>query len=147
MVEGVTDEAAVTQELESYARLLPTSHSLVATLFFEHDDVATVKDELLRVTGIQHGLRLEVGADLGPGGPPTWILPGIEVPGEDEPGPSQVTHAVHFLRFAFGDEARDAFRDPGVPAVLAVDHPEYAASTEITGDVRLSLIADLSLDA
>ena len=69
MVEGVTDEAAVAAEIATYSRLLPTSHSLVATLFFEHDDIRTVKDELLRLTGAHHAIRLDIGGD------PTADLP------------------------------------------------------------------------
>ncbi|MCX6459613.1 MAG: DUF3501 family protein [Actinobacteria bacterium] len=140
LVEGVVDAAGVDLELEVYSRLLPTPHSLCATLFIEADDVATVKEELLVLTGIQHLIRLEITT------PDHGILTcdGVEVPGLDESGPSEVTHAVHFLRFTFSDAARDAFRDPAVPVELVVDHPAYAASTAISGELRLSLLADLS---
>ena len=57
------------------------------------------------------------------------------------------TASVHFLRFQFSDEQRDAFRDPDVPARLVVDHPAYADDIAIEGAVRLSLLADLSLEA
>lgn len=147
MVEGVTDPVAIAHELEAYSRYLPTSHSLVATLFFEHDDVRTVKDELRRLTGAQHAVRLEIGGDPLAGVAPTWTAPGVEIPGEDETGPSEVTHAVHFLRFSFDDDARDAVRDPDVPLYAALDHPEYSAAVPISGATRRSLIADLSLDA
>lgn len=146
MVEGVTDEAAVAAELEAYGRLLPTSHSLVATMFLEHDDVRTVKDELLRLTGVQHAVRIEIGGDPLTATPPAFVATGVEVPGPDEEGPSTVTHAVHFLRFSLDDAARDAFRDPAVPVEVVVDHPEYAAAAPVAGAARRSLIADLALD-
>lgn len=144
MVEGVTDEAAVAYELHAYSRLLPTTHSLVATLFFEHDDVTTVKDELLRLTGAQHAVRLEVGGDPVQGAPPLSVAPGVEVPGPDEDGPSEVTHAVHFLRFTLDDAARDALRDPEIPLLAVIDHPEYRASTSIDGATRHALLSDLA---
>ena len=53
---------------------------------------------------------------------------------------------MHFLRFTLDEAARDAFRDPAVPAYAALDHPEYTAAVPIPPAARLSLIADLSLD-
>jgi hypothetical protein len=142
IVEGVQADADVLRELEAYGRLLPTSTSLSCTFFVEADDVATVRAELERLTGIQHGVSLR----LLPAGDEPVVVPGVEVPGLDEDGPSTVTHAVHFLRFDFGERGRDLFRDPAVPAVLAVAHPEYAAQTPLAGDLRLALLRDLSLD-
>lgn len=136
--EGITDEAEVTHELEAYSRLLPSSHELVATLFIELDDVTTVREELERLTGVQHAIRIEVGGEA---------APAVELPGPDEEGPSEQTYSVHFLRFHFSDAARDAFRDPSVPASLVVDHPEYADDVPIEGETRKSLLADLALDS
>jgi hypothetical protein len=141
-VEGVTDEAGVQHEIEAYSRYLPSSHSLTATLFIEGDDVRTVKDQLLAMTGIQHRVRLEIGPDDGADRPA--VVPGVEIVGVDEDGPSTVTQAVHFLRFTFDDVQRDAFRDPAVPVTLVVEHPEYAAAVDVSGDVRLRLLADLA---
>ena len=142
MVEGVVDESAVTDELDAYSRLLPESHSLCATLFIEAGDVTTVKEELRALSGIQHSIRLEVSVS---GGPPR-VIAGLEVPGPDEEGPSEITHAVHFLRFSFDDQSRDAFRDPSVVVELVVEHPAYAAAVPLEGDLRLLLLADLSLE-
>ncbi len=147
MVEGVTDEALVAEELAGYGRLLPTSHALVATLFVEHDDVRTVKQELQRLRGLQHSVRLEIGADPATGSPPTWVVPGVEIPGPDESGPSVELQAVHFLRFDLSDAARDAVRDPAVRMDLSLDHPLYAAVTTVNEVTRTRLIADLALDS
>ncbi|HET6815635.1 MAG TPA: DUF3501 family protein [Mycobacteriales bacterium] len=134
--EGITDEADVAAELAAYSRLLPSSHELTATLFLEFDDVSAVRDELRRLAGVQHAIRIEVGGER---------VPAVELPGPDEDGPSEETYSVHFLKFRFSDQARDAFRDPSVPALLVVDHPEYADDTPIDGDARKSLLADLAL--
>ena len=136
--EGITDESAVAHEVAAYSRMLPTSHELCATLFIELDDVATVREELARLTGVQHRISIRVG---------DHTAPAEELPGPDEDGPSEHTYSVHFLRFTFDDDARDAFRDPAVPAELVVDHEEYADSVPIGGDTRLSLLADLALDS
>ena len=134
--EGITDTAEVAAELAAYSRLLPSSHELTATLFLEFDDVTTVRDELRRLAGVQHAIRIEVGGER---------ADAVELPGPDEDGPSEETYSVHFLKFHFSDAARDAFRDPSVPALLVVDHPEYADDAPIDGDARRSLLADLAL--
>ena len=134
--EGLTEAADVAHEVDSYSRLLPSSHELCATLFIELDEVATVREELSRLTGVQHHLWIEVGGHR---------APAQELPGPDEDGPSEATYSVHFLRFHFDDAARDAFRDPEAPAELVVEHAEYAESVPLAGATRLSLLADLSL--
>ena len=139
--EGITDDAEVAHELDAYSRLLPTPHELKATLFVELTDVATVREELARLAGLQHALRIEVGAP----GEQTRVAPATELPGPDEDGPAEATYSVHFLRFTFDDAARDAFRDPSVPASLVVDHPAYADDVPIDGEVRRALLADLAL--
>lgn len=136
-VEGITDRGEVAHEVDAYTRLLPSAHALVATLLVELTDPSTVRDELARLTGLHHHVRITVG---------DRVVTGAEIPGPDETGPSAVTVSVHFLRFRFDDAARDAFRDPSVPATLSVDHPEYADSVPLTGDTRRALLADLALD-
>jgi hypothetical protein len=134
--EGITDETEVAREIEAYSRLLPSSHDLTATLFIELDDAKTVREELARLNGLQHSLRIEVGGS---------VVPAAEVPDPDQDGADGRTYSVHFLRFHFDDDARDAFRDPDVPAVLVVDHPEYVDEVPIEGATRRSLLADLAL--
>ena len=136
--EGISDPGEAAAEVAAYARMLPTSHELCCTLFIELDDVQTVNDELARLSGVQHSLRIDVGGES---------VPGRELPGVEEDGESQTTASVHFLRFTFTDDQRDAFRDPSVSASLVVDHPEYADEVPINGPTRISLLADLALDA
>lgn len=136
--EGITDEAEVAGELAAYSRLLPSSHELTATMFVELDDPTSVRDELARLNGVQHAIRIDVAGEQ---------VPAVELPGPDEDGPSVETYSVHFLKFRFTDAARDGFRDPSVPALLVVDHPAYAADTSIAGDTRKQLLADLALPA
>ena len=132
--ERISDLDAVQAELDTYNPLLPSSHELSATLFIEIPDMATLKAELPRLVGIEQSVALQVG--------------GESVPAVGEGGRSRedYTSTVHYLRFRFTDEQRDAFRDPAVPVELSVDHPNYSESTPVTGDVRLSLIRDLALD-
>src|SRR3954463_1021154 len=80
--EGISDPAEAAAEVEAYARMLPPSHELCCTLFIELDDVRTVRDELTRLNGVQHALRIDVAGDSVRG----WELPGVA-----EHGPSTQT--------------------------------------------------------
>lgn len=136
--EGITDPAEVRAEVAAYSRLLPNSHELAATLFVELDDARSAREELSRLRGIQHRLAVVVGEHR---------VSAVELPGPEEDGPAEETYSVHFLRFRFDDESRDAFRDPDIQAKLAVEHAEYADEVPITGATRRSLLADLSMNA
>jgi hypothetical protein len=135
--EGISDRGEAAAEVDAYARMLPTSHELSCTLFIEFDDVTTVQTELERLSGIQSALRIDVGDEQ---------VPSRELPGLDVDATPGRTASVHFLRFTFSAEQRDAFRDPSVPARLVVEHPAYADDVPIEGAVRRSLLADLALE-
>ena len=137
--ERLTDPAEIQREVELYGRMLPTSHELCATMFIELAETSTVRAELARLAGIQNAVTLEVGEHV----VPSYELPGLD---EDPDAPNRETVSVHVLRFQFDDAARDAFRDPEVPARLVVEHDEYSDDTPITGQTRLSLLADLTLE-
>ena len=138
--ERLTDADQVAHELDAYGRMLPDSHSLVATMLVELTDPETVRDELARLDGLQQAIRLEIG------GANPYYVTAEEIAGLDEdpsqPGPLV---SVHVFRFRFNAEARDAFRDPAQPVELVVDHPEYADAAPIAGAARTALIADLAL--
>jgi hypothetical protein len=143
-VEQITDPAEVGHEIELYARMLPSSHSLCATMFIELDQGADVRDELARLRGLQNTVRLEFpGLDA-----EALAAAATEVRGLDEdPDRPTDTVSVHVLRFELTPEQRDVFRDPVAAVELVVDHPEYAESTPIAGATRLSLLADLALSS
>jgi hypothetical protein len=137
--ERLTEPAEIAQEIEVYGRLLPSSHVLAATLFIELDQPGSVREELLRLAGVQRSIALEVGG---------VTVAAEEIRGLDEDLDTESeTVSVHMVRFVLSDETRDALRDPEVPVELVVDHPAYSDSTPIVGDTRRSLIADLALGA
>jgi hypothetical protein len=133
-VEQTTDLAKIGEELDVYNPLMPTPNALSATLFLEMPDMATLKAELPRLGGIEQTFSLTVGGET------------VQAIGEEGRSREDYTATVHYLRFPLTDEQRDAFRDPSVPAELAVDHPNYADSAPIPEPMRLSLLADLALD-
>ena len=131
--ERITDPDAIQVELDTYNPLMPASHSLSATLFLEIPDMATLKEELPRLVGIEHSVRLTIGDE---------VVPAV---GEEGRSREDYTSTVHYLRFPLTDEQRDAFRDPAVRATLSVVHENYTDETTLADDVRRSLIGDLAL--
>lgn len=138
--ERLTEPAEIAHEVEAYGRMLPNAHELCATMFIELDRPDTIRAELVRLAGIQDTVSIEVGGIR----VPSYELPGLD---DDPTAEERETVSVHVLRFRFDDAARDAFRDPDIAAALVVDHPEYSDDTALTGLTRLSLLADLALDA
>jgi hypothetical protein len=135
--ERLTEPAEIAHEIDVYSRLMPSSHVLTATVFIELDVLENVREELDRLSGVQRSIAIEIGG---------LTVPAEEVRGPDEnPDTPSETVSVHMVRFSLSDQARDAFRDPQVPAELVVDHRAYSDSTPITGTTRRSLIADLTL--
>jgi hypothetical protein len=111
-------------------------------MFIELEQGARVREELARLSGVQNAVLLEFPAlEASASRAPATELRGVD----ENPDQPSDTVSVHVLRFALSAEQRDAFRDPDAPVELAVDHPEYAESTPITGPTRLSLLADLAL--
>jgi hypothetical protein len=133
--ERLADASDVAHEVEAYARLLPSSHALAATMFIELDAHVDVREELSRLAGVQDTVSLDIGGTA---------VRGTEIRGLDEdPDTPSETVTVHMHRFLLDDRQRDAFRNPGVPIELVVDHPAYSESTPLPAATRLRLLADL----
>ena len=131
-VEQISDGEAVSEELATYAPLLPSDHELSATVFLEMPDMATLKAELPRMVGIEESFSLDVG--------------GRAVRGLGEGGRSRedYTSTVHYVRFLFDDSSRAAFLDESVAVALVVEHPAYTESVTLSAELHRSLAADLS---
>jgi Protein of unknown function (DUF3501) len=132
--ERITDEARIQDEIDVYGALLPGPGELSATMMIEIEDKDRIKPLLDRFMGIDTGQHV-------------WVQVGKEfaVPGEFETGHSDEESgklsAVHFVRFAFPDAARRAFRDSAV--FLVLDHPAERARTELSAETKSALLEDL----
>ncbi|HSY15925.1 MAG TPA: DUF3501 family protein [Jatrophihabitantaceae bacterium] len=134
-VEGATSEASAAEQLSTYSRLLPTDHSVAATMFLALTDQVAVRENLASLTHIQEAISLQIGE--------------TSIAAEDVPPPDEVdtgrTFSVHFLRFRFDDAQRAALADLTTPAALRVDHPNYQGSTDLSAGLRGELIKDLGV--
>jgi len=131
-VERVTEESAAAEEIEVYTRLVPSGHTLTATMLIEITDQASVRDELARLDGVHESVALKVG--------PT-VVPAREIPPPEE-GSSAHTVSVHFLAFDLPEAAAHALA-AGVPAWLVIDHPAYTAEAELSSATKALLAGDL----
>lgn len=132
--ERLEGESEISHEIEAYSRMLPSSDSLVATLFIYLRNPEAISYELKRLQGLHTSIAIEIG-DLRAAGVP--ITPADQ---DDD----DVTVSVHVLRFTFDEPARAAFLDASKPASIVVDHAEYSEDAPIPPDVREHLIADLA---
>lgn len=131
--ESIVDIDKVRDEIAVYNALVPDTDELSATLLIEITDSDSIRDDLVRLIGIDECVWLEIGD-----------LPRVQA--EFEPGRSKEDKlsAVQYVRFPLAPAAKAAFCNPSVPVCLVIEHDNYTARTVIEGGVRASLIGDLA---
>lgn len=129
-------EEQIADELRAFNPLIPNGRELVATLMFEIDDEVRRDRELRRLTGVEHHVYIEVG-----GSRVMAVVPEGDVERTKADGK---TSSVHFLHFPFTAGEIEKFRDPKVPVVLAIAHPNYGHMALIDGSMRDALASDFA---
>jgi hypothetical protein len=129
-VEGLHGDR-IDHELATYNALLPHEDELSATLLVEYEDAATRDPALRRLVGLDRHLWIELG--------------GVRVPArfDREQFNEERISSVQFLRLPLSAAERGALADLSTPARLGVDHPAYAATTELSRATRGALLDDL----
>jgi len=130
--EHIVDLDRVRDEVEVYNALIPEPGELSATMLIEITESDQVREQLVRLIGIDAAVRLEIGDRSA-------------IRGEFEGGRSKEDKlsAVQYVRFALDDGARQAFIHGTEPVCLVIDHPNYRHRAPVNGAVRASLAADL----
>jgi hypothetical protein len=130
--EHIVDLDRVRDEIEVYNALIPEAGELSTTMLIEITEAARIRDELVRLIGMDESVRLEIGNQY-------------VVRGQFEEGRSKEDKlsAVQYVRFPLSREARAAFVGGDEPVRLVIDHPNYHASAAIEGPVRTALVRDL----
>ena len=131
--ERITDERAITHELQTYNELIPPLRALCATLFIEYDDPAERRVMLGKLATLRSELRLRVGAE-------DHVARFATHFGEE----LDRLPAVNYLTFSVAAETRASLLDAAVPACLAATHPDYAATAELPVALRQELADDLA---
>ena len=133
-VEKGGDEQ-IEDELRAYNPLIPQGADLVATVMFEIDDPVRRNAVLLKLTGVEETMYFEVGGERVASDPEHDV---------DRTAPDGKTSSVHFLHFRFTPAQIAKFRDPSVPVILGVDHPNYAHMTRLSPETRAMLAKDFA---
>jgi hypothetical protein len=134
----LTDEGIQT-ELDIYNPLVPGPGHLAATMFIELTSEEELREWLPKLAGIERSVELRLfGAD--PNNPE--IVAGQLDPAHAEQLTREDTTAsVHYLHWTFTPEQIQRFQ--AGPVQLAVGHPNYGESTELSQATRAELLGDL----
>ena len=132
-VEKIFDEDGILQEVEAYAPLVPDGTNWKATMLIEYPDEHERRRELARLIGVEDRLFVEVE-----GHARSYAIADEDLEREN----AEKTSAVHFVRFEFGDAAREAVR-AGAAVKLGCDHTNYPSHVTIAAETLASLAGDL----
>jgi len=131
----LTDEAIQT-ELDIYNPLIPEPGELSATLFVELTSQEDLREWLPKLVGIERAVVLRVGPEA------REVRSTPEAAHEAALTREEMTASVHYIRFRLAADEVELF-GPG-PVAVAVDHPAYRESTELSPATRDSLVQDLT---
>jgi Protein of unknown function (DUF3501) len=132
-VEKQFEEQGILDELEAYNPLIPDGRNFKATMMIEYADEAERRIALTKLKSIEDKTWVQVE-----GSKKVYAIADEDLERENE----TKTSAVHFVRFELSQEMAAALKY-GVTLSMGVDHPNYAASTDIASDTRAALVADL----
>ena len=132
-IEKIFDEEGIQSEIDAYAALVPDGRNWKATVLIEYPDAHERKRELARLIGVEDRLFVEVE-----GHRRVYAIADEDLDREND----EKTSAVHFARFEFTKEMRDAVR-AGAQVKLGCDHTNYPAHMDIAADTLASLAGDL----
>jgi hypothetical protein len=133
-IERIFEDEGIQQELEAYNPLVPDGSNWKATMLIEYPDEQERKRALERLKGIEDRVWVQIG-----GHERVHPIADEDLDRENE----EKTSSVHFLRFELTEPMRQALRK-GAALTVGVDHPQYAATTQLGPEVRAALAADLS---
>ncbi|MFM8345460.1 MAG: DUF3501 family protein [Betaproteobacteria bacterium] len=132
-IEKIFDEEGINSEIEAYAPLIPDGSNWKATMLLEYPDVHERKRELARLIGVEDRMFIEVE-----GHGRVYAIADEDLDREND----EKTSSVHFVRFEFNKDMRDAIR-AGTAVKLGCDHTNYPAHVGIAPDTLASLAGDL----
>ena len=132
--ERIFEAQGIADELGVYNPLIPDGSNWKVTLLIEFTQPAERARALARLKGIEDRCWVEVA-----GHPRVFAVADEDLERENE----EKTSAVHFLRFELAPPMREALAR-GAGLSMGVDHPQYRASVEVSGEILASLAADLA---
>lgn len=136
-VERLITDDAIEIELKTYNPLIPDPGQLSLTLFLELTSEEDLRTWLPKLVGVETSLRLRAGG----GEDAIEVAAMPEAAHESQLTRDEITASVHYLHFSLSDHEVAAVA--AGPVELAIDHPDYRHSMELTGETREELLTDL----
>ena len=133
-VEKIISDEGIQTELDIYNRLLPAPGELSATLLIELTSEPDLREWLPKLVGIEAKVGVAMDGEV--------VLSVPEAEHAAALSREEITPAVHYLRFPFGDEQVEAFRTASEVALVS-EHPAYPARSVLAPAVREQLLGDL----
>ena len=133
--ERMLSDADIQAELDVYNPLIPERGEMNATLFVELTSQDQMREWLPKLVGIERSVLLRVGPDA-------EVVPAT--PEADHASAltrEETTASVHYVHFGLTPAEVAAFERG--PVALAIDHPEYRHTTDLSAVTRHSLLEDL----
>jgi len=136
--ERITRASAIDHEIETYNELLPDGNELSCTLMIEIAEKEPRERFLREAVGFQKHVWLVVSSAR---------IAARAI--ERDPGPSDRTTAVHYLKFGLAVHVAGALRgtaaNPTNPTIveMLVDHPAYRARALLSAETVRELGEDL----
>jgi hypothetical protein len=135
--ERMLTDDAIAGEVATYNELIPDAGELSGTLFIELTDDASLREWLPKLRDLEFAVSFE----LGPRDDASRV---VGIPRDDKRlTRDDITSTVHYLRFPFSAEQRNALAHG--PARIVVDHAEYQAEV-VLSDAQRAELADDFLD-
>ncbi len=131
-IERIVRPQKVQEELDVYNELLPDAGEVAATLFIEVTEPAQVQPALDRMVGLDEPGKLFLRSE-------NLLFPARFAAGHRR---EDRISAVHYIRFALGDEGRTALAHTG-RADVEVDHAGYQARVALPPETVEELREDL----
>jgi hypothetical protein len=129
-LENLTRDEQIEAEIAQSNELMPTEHSLAATLFVPLPPEVDAKVALRELVGLDEHVILHVGPHA------------IRAAFEPNRSTQERISAVQYARFPLDNEARAALFTTGTPLAIEIDHPRYRHRVACSEALRASLAAD-----
>jgi hypothetical protein len=133
-IERIFEEEGIRGELEAYNPLIPDGGNWKATMLIEYPEPEERRRELARLKGIEDCTWVQVA-----GSAKVMAIADEDLEREND----EKTSAVHFVRFELDEGMRRALKQ-GAELSIGIDHANYRAQLQVTGEVRASLAGDLA---
>ena len=133
--EDLEDQEEIDEYIGIYSGMLPLENELSATLFIELDDQLKLQDLLVKLTGIEHHLTLNIGNET------------IQAVFEEEHDDRGFTTSVHYLKFPVTQAAKDLLLNGSADSLnvsISLSHPNLTANVDLNPISIKSLQKDLS---